>query len=54
MATLTPAHLLGIDDKVGSLAVGKKVNIIIMDDAVNIKKVILEGEDAVQDGEVLI
>ncbi len=54
MATLTPAHLLGIDDKVGSLAVGKKANIIIMDDAVNIKKVIFEGEDAVLDGEVLI
>ena len=25
---MTPAHLLGIDDKVGSLAVGKKANTI--------------------------
>lgn len=44
MATLNPARVLGIDDKVGSLAKGKKANIIIIDDAVNIKKVFLEGE----------
>ena len=54
MATLNPAQLLGIDNKVGSLKAGKKANFIIIDDMVHIKKVILEGELAVQDGEVLI
>ena len=44
MATLTPAQMLGIDDQVGSLDVGKKANLILIDDMVNVKKVILEGE----------
>ncbi len=54
MASLTPAQLVGIDDKVGSIAPGKNANLIIIDDAVNIKKVILEGELAVENGKVLI
>lgn len=54
MATLTPAHLLKMDDDIGSLAPGKKANIIIIDDMVNVKKVILEGDLAVEDGELLI
>lgn len=44
MATINPARLLRIDDKVGSLEKGKKANIIIIDDMVRIKKVFLEGE----------
>lgn len=44
MATINPARLLGIDDKVGSLEAGKKANIIIIDDMVQIQKVFLEGE----------
>ena len=44
MATLNPAKLLGIDYKVGSLAAGKKANLIIIDDTVRIQKVFLEGE----------
>lgn len=43
-ATLNPARLLGIDDKVGSLETGKKANLIIIDDMVNVKKVFLEGQ----------
>lgn len=54
MATLTPAQLLGIDDKVGSLTPGKKANMIIIDDEVNIKRVFLNGELAVDDNKVLI
>lgn len=54
MASLTPAHMLGIDDKVGSLQAGKKANFIIIDDMVHIKKVILEGDLAVENGEVRI
>lgn len=43
-ATLNPARLLGIDDKVGSLEAGKLANLILIDDMVNVKKVILHGE----------
>lgn len=54
MATLNPAKLLGIDNRVGSIAPGKTANLIIIDDTVNVKKVILEGELAVSDGEILL
>lgn len=54
MATLNPAKLLGIDHKVGSIEPGKKANLIIIDDTVRVKSVILEGELAVQDGQLLI
>ena len=54
MASLNPAKLLGIDDKVGSIEPEKKANLIIIDDTVRVKTVILEGETAVQDGELLI
>ncbi|MBR6681734.1 MAG: amidohydrolase family protein [Clostridia bacterium] len=54
MATLNPAKLLGIDDRVGSLKPGKTANLIIIDDMVDVKKVIFEGELAVEDGQLLI
>ena len=54
MATLNPASAVGIEREVGSLACGKKANFIIMDDAVNISKVFLDGELAVENGKVLI
>ena len=54
MATINPARMLGIDDQVGSLEPGKKANIIVIDDQVNIDKVFLEGELAVADGKVVM
>ena len=54
MATLNPARLLGIEDEVGSLEVGKKANLILIDDAIRVNTVILEGETAVRDGSLLI
>ncbi len=54
MATLTPARLLGIDNRVGSLAPGKTANLILIDDMVHIKKVFLEGQLAVEDGALKI
>ena len=50
MATLNPARLLGIEDQVGSLEVGKKANLILIDDTVQVHSVFLEGKLAVQDG----
>ena len=54
MATINPARLLGIDHLVGSLEPGKKANLILIDDTVRVKEVILEGELAVEDGTLLI
>ena len=54
MATLNPAKLLGIDRRVGSLAPGKTANLIIIDDTVRVEKVILQGQLAVENGEVVI
>ena len=54
MASLNPAAAVGIDREVGSLEAGKKANLIIIDDAVNVQKVFLEGRLAVENGEVLI
>ena len=54
MASLNPAKLLGIDHRVGSIAPGKTANLILIDDMVNIQSVILEGELAVQNGELLV
>ncbi len=53
-ATINPARLLGIDDKVGSLEEGKIANIIIVDDMMHVKKVILEGELAACDGKIVL
>ena len=53
MATLNPARMLGIDDEVGSLEAGKKANLIIIDDAVYIQKVILQGDLMVDGGKLL-
>ena len=51
--SLNPARLLGIDDQVGSIEVGKKANLIIIDDMVHIQKVILEGDLMVENGELI-
>ena len=44
MASLNPAKLLGMDDEIGSLEPGKKANLILIDDMVRVKTVILEGK----------
>lgn len=43
-ATINPARMLGIDDRYGSIEKGKIANLIIIDDMVNVEKVIFEGE----------
>ena len=53
MATLNPAKLLGIEHRVGSLKAGKTANLIIIDDMVHVKKVILEGDLMVDNGELI-
>ena len=43
MASRNPARLLGMDDEIGTIAVGKKANLVIVDDRFRIKNVLLEG-----------
>ena len=54
MATLNPAKLLGIDHRVGSLKPGKTANLIVIDDMVHIKRVVFQGELAVENDNILI
>ena len=42
-ATLNPARLLGLADRVGSLAVGKQADLVILDDQLRIVRVLLRG-----------
>ena len=35
MATLTPARLLGLDDKKGSIEVGKEADLVLLDQEMN-------------------
>lgn len=44
MATANPAKMLGIYDTVGTLDVGKRANLIIINDEVRVEKVFLDGE----------
>lgn len=43
MATATPARILGIDDRKGSLIEGKDADILIFDDDIQIQKTIIKG-----------
>ena len=43
MASLTPAKILGLDDTVGSLAVGKKADVVLLDNDLRVREVFFEG-----------
>ncbi len=42
MASLVPAQIIGMDDRRGSLEVGKAADIILFDDAINVHRTIVE------------
>lgn len=44
MASTNPACMLGMDEEIGSVEVGKKANLVIVDDMFHIQKVMLNGE----------
>jgi len=46
MATLTPATIIGVDDRKGSLTVGKDADIVIMDEDANILQTFARGKRA--------
>jgi N-acetylglucosamine-6-phosphate deacetylase len=51
MGSLNAARLMGIDDEVGSLEVGKRANILLMDDMVQIKQIYFDGDLVVENGQ---
>ena len=44
MASRNPARLLGLDDEIGTIEVGKTADLVIVSDKFDVKKVILGGE----------
>jgi N-acetylglucosamine-6-phosphate deacetylase len=44
MASLTPARILGIESDIGSLEVGKRADLLVLDQALNVKQVYVGGE----------
>ncbi len=44
MATLTPAKIVGVDNRKGSLEKGKDADIIIFDENINVQKTIADGK----------
>jgi N-acetylglucosamine-6-phosphate deacetylase len=44
MASLTPATIIGLQDEIGSLAPGKRADLLFLDTALNVTKVFLDGE----------
>ncbi len=45
MASRNPAKAIGMDDEIGTIEVGKKANLVFVDDMFHVKKVILNGKE---------
>lgn len=43
MASRNPARVIGMDDTVGTIAIGKRANLVVVDDDFNIERVMLDG-----------
>jgi N-acetylglucosamine-6-phosphate deacetylase len=46
MASLTPARILGVEKEIGSLEVGKRADLLLLDAELNVKQVYLDGNFA--------
>ena len=44
MATLTPARIIGQDQEIGSIAPGKRADLLVLDSMLQVKQVYLAGE----------
>src|SRR5688572_5082846 len=44
MATLTPATILGLADDVGSLVIGKRADLVLLDSELHVAKVFVDGQ----------
>ena len=45
MASRNPARAIGMNDEIGTIAVGKKANLVFVDDMFHVDRVILEGRE---------
>lgn len=43
MATLTPARIAGVDAEIGSITVGKKADLVVLDQQLNVRSVFIDG-----------
>lgn len=43
MMTKTPAGILGIQDKAGSLSIGKDADLVLFDDEINVFMTVVKG-----------
>ncbi len=44
MASLTPARILGVDSRIGSLEAGKRADLVVLDSELNVRQVYLSGD----------
>jgi len=44
MATLTPASILGLQEEIGSLAIGKRADLLFLDRGLEVRSVFVDGE----------
>jgi len=47
MATLTPATIIGLQDEIGSLAVGKRADLVMLDVDLKVTRVFIDGTQIV-------
>jgi N-acetylglucosamine-6-phosphate deacetylase len=47
MASLTPARILGVEAEIGSLEVGKRADLVVLDNELNVRQVYVGGERVV-------
>ena len=50
MAALNPARFIGIDDTVGSIEIGKRANLVLVDEDINLHGVWLDGHEVARPG----
>ena len=43
MASRNPARVIGMEDEIGTIEVGKKANLVFVDDMFHVETVMLEG-----------
>ncbi|CAA9444002.1 MAG: N-acetylglucosamine-6-phosphate deacetylase, partial [uncultured Phycisphaerae bacterium] len=46
MASLTPATVLGLEQEIGSLEVGKRADLVLLDEALAVRRVWVDGQEA--------
>jgi predicted amidohydrolase YtcJ len=45
MATLTPAERVGVAHEIGSLEAGKRADVVLLDQALNVRRVFMGGSE---------